>query len=388
MKHNHGINSKNSSKIICGQAGCTALFFSTEGYKWHLNRHHLGNKEQTNDQGDQEPERNSPIPMEADAHYEAEEDDEESMENDINIAKSYAIFTARLKSSPIPSSLVGKIIVDVQDLIENVVDHIEMEITRLISNQQSTLLRKEEDKQDFHNIFSNAREAPFSEMRTEYQQRKLFKQIGAYVEPEQKLLGYCFKSKINNKTGAPIQEQEKETFQYIPLAISLKKFLEQPGVMNAIFSAKASADPNVLVTYRDGILFKNRYQQHGEVPLIPLLLYNDDFETANPLGSRKGKHKISAFYTNVLCLPRRYQARLNNILLTALITSSLITKYGVESVVKVIKEEIQMLSNACLNIEGDDFSGLVRPVLFQVVGDNLGIHTMLGYVRCPLQSLQ
>ncbi|KAJ8018321.1 hypothetical protein HOLleu_43753 [Holothuria leucospilota] len=400
-EHNHGINSKSSRKIICGQGGCTSIFYSTEGYKWHLNRYHIGNRERGVGQRDQEHERNMPVPMEAEAYQEAEdnepvendnepvendnepvENDNEPVENNIDIARSSAVFTARLKASSIPSSLVGEIIVDVQELLENVVDHIQTQVTELINNQQPMLLGNDEEaEQDFHNIFSSAKQVPFSEMRTEYQQRKYFQQIGAFIEPDEKLLGYCLKSKICSKTGAPIQVQEKETFQYIPLEKSLKKFLEQPGVMSAIISVQPSEDPNVLTTYRDGTLFKNRYRQEGDVLILPLLLYNDDFETANPLGSRKGKHKISAFYTSVLCLPRKYQSRLENILLTALVTSALITKHGINSVVKVIKEEVQSLSNTCLNINGDGFNGLVRPVLFQVVGDNLGIHTMLGFVR-------
>ncbi|PIK54459.1 hypothetical protein BSL78_08672 [Apostichopus japonicus] len=114
--------------------------------------------------------------------------------------------------------------------------------------------------------------------------------------------------------------------------------------------------------------------------VIPLLLYYDDFETANPLGAKRGIHKLGGFYISVLSLPVKYQARLDNILLSTLVKSKFISKYGVNEVVKYVKDDLQVLSKDGLLIDGKDFAGKVRPQLFQVVGDNLGVHSLLGYV--------
>ncbi|KAJ8032471.1 Leukocyte receptor cluster member 8-like [Holothuria leucospilota] len=87
-----------------------------------------------------------------------------------------------------------------------------------------------------------------------------------------------------------VKKEKAETFQYIPLAKSLKKFLEIPGVMQVVLGSKQSED-NILSSYYDGDYYKEKFTNERENPVIPLLLYNDDFETANPLGSKRGKHK-------------------------------------------------------------------------------------------------
>ncbi|KAJ8032473.1 hypothetical protein HOLleu_26006 [Holothuria leucospilota] len=149
----------------------------------------------------------------------------------------------------------------------------------------------------------------------------------ALILPEEKLLGYQFQSKFEKKTGTQLHIQKAKTFQYIPLAKSLKKFLEIPGVMQVVLGSKQSED-NILSSYYDGDYYKEKFTNERENPVIPLLLYKDDFKTANPLGSKRGKHKVSSFYISVLSLPLKYQARLDNILLVALAKSCLVTKYS------------------------------------------------------------
>ena len=183
---------------------------------------------------------------------------------------------------------------------------------------------------------------------------------------------------IDKKTGAPLQLREKETFQYVPIKKALKQFLEIPGVMNSILSNKDS-EGDVLQSYRDGSYYKGKYEEGCEFPQVPLLLYNDEFETCNPLGSKRGKHKISAFYVSVIALPPKYQGRLDNILLVALVTNNNVVKHGIDGIVKFIKEVLEDLSQNGLTIDGIDYKGIVRPTLFQVLGDNLSIHGLLGY---------
>ena len=55
--------------------------------------------------------------------------------------------------------------------------------------------------------------------------------------------------------------------------------------------------------------------------IIPLLHYYDDFETANPLGSKAAIHKIGGNYSMILALPPRFNSSLENIFLTTLFYS-------------------------------------------------------------------
>lgn len=48
--------------------------------------------------------------------------------------------------------------------------------------------------------------------------------------------------------------------------------------------------------------------------MIPYLLYADDFEINNPLGSKAGKHSIATTYGQILCLPPEISASLEGII--------------------------------------------------------------------------
>ena len=47
--------------------------------------------------------------------------------------------------------------------------------------------------------------------------------------------------------------------------------------------------------------------------IFPLYLFEDAFETGNPLGPNAGKHKVNAVYTFVACLPPEHRSKLVNI---------------------------------------------------------------------------
>ncbi|XP_071831683.1 uncharacterized protein [Apostichopus japonicus] len=381
LKHVHGIANKSRVKIVCSQGRCVLTFNTLCGYKKHLLTKHSSQQEPFIGVPQcQHKENNRP-----DIDYSNENEtapssdaDEEVAEYE-NITESAAIFIARLKSSGIAYSHIQRIIDDTKEFINSIVADTERKVSGFFDTHCDKSLDKVA-KENLHVIFRSVHD-PFKDLSSESLQRSYFHDRGALINSEEKLMGNRFKFKIDRNTGRPVQVIEKETLQYVPVKSSLKQYLERPGVMNSIMTVQSSGDPNLLKTYRDGSFFKRYNNDHREeMIVIPLLLYYDDFETANPLGAKRGIHKLGGFYISVLSLPVKYQARLDNILLSTLVKSKFISKYGVNEVVKYVKDDLQVLSKDGLLIDGKDFAGKVRPQLFQVVGDNLGVHSLLGYV--------
>lgn len=110
------------------------------------------------------------------------------------------------------------------------------------------------------------------------------------------------------------------TTQYIPLKETIAKFLELPGVFDVIKKNHGSSNNGILASFVDGALWQKR-KQRDERMIIPLLHYYDDFETANPLGSKAAIHKIGGNYSMILALPPRFNSSLENIFLTTLFYS-------------------------------------------------------------------
>lgn len=144
-----------------------------------------------------------------------------------------------------------------------------------------------------------------------------------------------------------------------------------------------SNDQNVLSSFLDGSLFQqvNKDSAQPCKLILPVLLYLDDFETANPLGSRKGIHKLTAVYLSFLSMPQKYRANLQNILLVALALASHVRKYGIDSILSVVTNELKELQRNGIQINcPDEYEGLIIRKLCQVIGDNLAINLMLGCV--------
>ncbi|XP_072045638.1 uncharacterized protein [Amphiura filiformis] len=176
-----------------------------------------------------------------------------------------------------------------------------------------------------------------------------------------------------------VQVRQDVTFQYIPLSKLIKVYLEQPGMMESILSYQKVGEDNILESYRDGQFYKDFFDEENEL-IFPLLVYSDDFEPANPLGSRRGKHKLAAFYIQFLNIPQKKQSRLDNILLVALAETTRVAKYGIDDILKVLVNDLEKLYNDGVYIDSPgEFQGLVKPKLFQICGDNLGLHQLLGF---------
>nr|XP_047132666.1 uncharacterized protein LOC124811327 [Hydra vulgaris] len=104
-------------------------------------------------------------------------------------------------------------------------------------------------------------------------------------------------------------------------------------------------------------------------------------ETANPLGSHSTVHKIGALCTILKCLKSLHNSKLENILLSAVIYSSDRIKYSNKDAFSIYIEEMIELETKgfTIKIDGNEFK--IYVVLAQIIGDNLGLNGILGYVE-------
>lgn len=123
-------------------------------------------------------------------------------------------------------------------------------------------------------------------------------------------------------------------FQYVSIAQSIK----------AVLSCNAAADcllwPDVSekATFTHSFDGRHPARLAAQLPedCVALLieLYYDDFEVANPLGSKKTLYKIGAFYFTIKNLPNRFNSNTANVHLVALgHTSELMVRYSKYSII-------------------------------------------------------
>ena len=393
LNHQHQINTKSKTKIICGQPNCNILFYSGYAYKRHLQAFHEQPHAQIQPQEiETEPAREIHVedpPSSEEEDHEIDEADPVNPKTADQIAQDIqdatASYVATYKEATVPSSTVQKFLNTTREYVGTVVNTLETAAAPILEDVHNKILPSDDKVQHFKAVV-NVLKDPIgtSGFSTEYRQKQFAIKSGSLIMPKQVDLGEIHKKRVNRYTGRTEEKPTTESFQYVPIGPNLKQFLEQRGYMkNIIQHQQNDAEDDIIQTYRDGTCYKENENQDRNIMDIEILLYNDDFETGNPLGPKKGKQKVLGIYMSVISLPEKYQSKLENILLVAVAKSSFVAKYGINTILDPIIVDLESLYATGLDINAHgEFQGRVRPKLFQAVGDNLALNTVLGFVSC------
>lgn len=221
---------------------------------------------------------------------------------------------------------------------------------------------------------------PFKNLETDYKQMEYFSNSSAFVPPiEENLPGVSYVQRRERHTGSVRQVSVQDTFMRISLLALLHHVLTTPGVMKTILSWQ-QRKVDALQDFFDGDYCISHPLFLKEIS-IPLLLYNDDCETVNPLGSKTGTHKLGFLYFTIKSLPAELMSSLKSVFLLAVYKSDDAKTYGLDAILRPIVEELKILEVEGLAINCPDFHGVVKFTIGQVLGDNLGLNSILGYIE-------
>ena len=112
---------------------------------------------------------------------------------------------------------------------------------------------------------------------------------------------------------------------------------------------------------------------------IALNLYVDDFEICNPLGTSRKKHKITAVYLVLADVPSLLRSELNSIFLAILCRAEDVKRFGYSAVLEPLLKDLVYLEEEGLYVPA--LGRRVKGTVFSVVADNLGTHSMGGFVE-------
>lgn len=169
------------------------------------------------------------------------------------------------------------------------------------------------------------------------------------------------------------------TVVYVPVLQMLQSMFKNTDILDKIKETKQSP-PGVYMSYTDGTYFKeNQFLSAAGELRLSLILYVDDIELANPLGTARKIHKLTAVYWLLANLPSQYRSSLHVIQLALLCKVSDLQKHGYENVLSPLLKDLQTLEQEGLFIEnlGECIKG---SVLF-VAADNLAAHGLAGFVQ-------
>lgn len=196
---------------------------------------------------------------------------------------------AQVQASGIPESTVQGLVISIEELVNDIHSHAKEAVVECLSPAASR-----ETVEKVEKCFDSL-ENPFSCLNTESKRMRHFEEKWKIVEPVEHVLGVRFDVRRDKTslTGTCLYVPVK--FMYVPIMGSLSSMFRNTEVCNNFQKAKPHKD-GFYRDVNDGTYFRNHplFSQHEHA--LQIQLYYDDFETANPLGSKKGVHKLGCIY--------------------------------------------------------------------------------------------
>lgn len=175
-----------------------------------------------------------------------------------------------------------------------------------------------------------------------------------------------------------LDSQKNKTFQYVPILETLQKVLKNKDIAEGILSRHSNSTRYIKSTF-DGKLFKQNAFYAGEETRLSIILYVDDFEVCNPLGTSRKKHKITAVYWILANVPFQLQSALTSIHLALLCKAFDVKQFEYKAVLEPLLEDLGTLEQDGIFISSVGKS--VKGTVHCVVADNLGTHSISGLVE-------
>lgn len=203
-------------------------------------------------------------------------------------------------------------------------------------------------------------EGPFA---TAYQRNKYLKEHFSIVEP----LEYILDAK------------ERKTFQYVPILKSLSQVLNNSSIQENVLRSVRHCASGHYTSFHDGSHFKENKFLSDEDLRISLLLYCDDFEICNPLGTSKKKHKVTGVYWVLADIPSVLRSTLPSIYLAVLCKADDVKQFGYPRVLEPLLRDLKSFEEDGIFVSC--FGNVVKGTVFAVIADNLGAHSVGGFIE-------
>ncbi|XP_022160294.1 uncharacterized protein LOC111026502 [Myzus persicae] len=372
--------------FYCAEDGCLRSFNLKNSFRKHLQKHIL-DEELHPSTSQTELKNNFPSDkiINIDNYsndFSPESPDTANKTKTINPAeilnKSIANFIASLYANPIIPRNVIQIVVDgVEQIFSE-------GIVIFITNYVEQVSNKNKIPENYCSMFNDVGsiiENAFVCFKTEHKRFRYFAESESYVEPKEIIIGQRLNRII--KKGVSILEPISCTEQFIPLRNVLKQFFCLENVLSETLEYLSSLminDKSVIGNFVQGTFWQSRMKKFNGKTVLPLFMYFDDFES-NVLGSHSGVHKVGAVYVSIPCIPPHRTSVLSNIFLALLFHSSDRVEFGNNVIFNPLINELNYLQETGIEIDTPVFKGVLYFDLGLIIGDNLGIHSIIGFTE-------
>lgn len=177
----------------------------------------------------------------------------------------------------------------------------------------------------------------------------------------------------------------KDAMHYISIIDILMLILRNKNAREMISSEKESG--GAYCSFLDGNLIGENEYLLKYPSTVRLSLHIDDVEYCNPLGSRRGKQKITIISFKIQNFDDRINSRLDRVYTVIMVRSYLVKKYGFEKILQPLLEDLLKLQSddgISYNLGNEDGEFVLRATVIHVLGDTAAVHEIFELM--PAQS--
>jgi len=303
----HGITAMQKCKVSCGQQDCLRTFDGIHAFRMHLKRYHATDPHPMHDSsivngaidvncGTVEMEViDTEINVEDGGVLEKEGDTK--LQSTEDIQNMFTDFMIVLKSKNVAQSVITFVSHGFVNLLTCVTQY----CAEPLSTDNTSLCASR--LEDVHNMCESGL------TMSDYKIKKHLCTSKGLVEPSEISFGNRTES-VASMTGSEISSTIKfvpESMQYVSVIKTIQKLMcdtDNFGLLRHIQVPTISVDPVVvqelLCSYSDGDYYKSHPLRSINPEFLQLQFFYDEFETANPLGSKANIHKLGGL--GCICL--------------------------------------------------------------------------------------
>ena len=295
--------------------------------------------------------------------------------SDIKHFSDAFIYAELKKDATITQSTVDKVTEGVTRLVGEMMQCIEAQVLKLINKCQ--IPESDVDVRQLKDTIEVCRN-PFQDFRTSSEISNYYESQEGFVKAKEHSLGYRWDLRM---TAGNKYEQilVPNTCHIVSINDILTMVARNPEVRHYLALKRRRKD-GIIADFCDGEIYRQLDIFAYDGITFQIMLYADEFETVNPLGSKTGNQKLVAIYMTLRNLPPEFNSCFSNIHLVALVHADDVKTYGYNKVLEPVVNELKALEVGVPMAIADEVQ-TVKGVLVDFAGDNLARHQIFGFLQ-------
>lgn len=268
---------------------------------------------------------------------------------------------------------MNDIVAGVQQYQASLLDNLKKQMEEVLKKHSgSTSGQLEKDTLDIFDNFAD----PFASVATTFRQDSVIKKQLNCVDAEEIPIARTIGKR--KRGGSQELFVKDKSFHYVPLVKSLEQFLSHTRVLSMVEESPQMCREGYFYDIIDGSLLKSHPLFSEKPNTLQIILYTDEIEICNPLGSVATKHKLLMVYYTLGNINPKYRSKLAAIRLLAIARSADLRQPGVDVILNRIKDDLDVLYSG-VEIQTINGEKTIHGAVVSLCGDTLAQHELAGF---------